>query len=109
MAFNPEEKQMIKEALSLYVQLASQQYPPQQVEGLAKVIRGIVTKLETVQVDGEEGAVKPAGISDEWYEAVCTTCEKLSFDGCGDPITSKFPGKCDPILKYERVKMLASK
>ncbi len=109
MAFSPDEKQMIKEALSLYVQLASQQYSPQQVEGVAKIIRGIVTKLDTVQVDGEEGAVKPAGISDEWYEAVCIACEKLSSSGCADSITSKFPGKCDPILKYERTKMLASR
>lgn len=109
MAFSPDEKQMIKEALSLYVQLASQQYGAQQVEGVAKVIRTIITKLDTVSVDGEEGAVKPSGISDEWYEAVCQACEKLSPSGCADPVTAKFPGKCDPILKFERTKMLASR
>jgi hypothetical protein len=29
--------------------------------------------------------------------------------GCEDKVTLKFPGKCDPILHYERAKIMANK
>jgi hypothetical protein len=29
--------------------------------------------------------------------------------GCEDKVTLKYPGKCDPILHYEREKFLAAK
>lgn len=104
MAFSPDEKQMIKEALSLYIQYAGQQVAPQQLEQLADVVRGIITKLDT-EASGNGDSLKPAGISDEWFESVCSTCEKLTPAGCDDPVTAKFPGKCDPILKYEMAKI----
>ena len=104
MQFNPDEKQMIKEALSLYIQYAGQQVAPTQLEQLAEIVRTIITKLDTEESeDGER--VKPAGISDEWFENVCSKCENLSPSGCSDPVTAKFPGKCDPILKFEMNKI----
>lgn len=107
MAFTPDEKQMIKESLSLYLQYAGQQVAPAQMEQLADVVRGIITKLDTTSTgDGE--SLKPAGISDEWFESVCSTCDRLTPTGCDDPVTAKFPGKCDPILKFEMAKIKAN-
>ena len=44
----------------------------------------------------------------EWYKNVCKTCDKLGPTGCLDKVTEKFPGKCDPILHYEREKQQKS-
>jgi hypothetical protein len=101
--FEENEKQMIKEALSLYIQYVGQQLPQNQIEQLADVIKGIYTKLDTEVA--QDGSTKPAGITDEWYESVCQNCDKLSNIGCEDPVTKKFPGKCDPILKFEMEKI----
>ncbi len=104
MAFTPDEKQMIKESLSLYIQYAGQQVAPAQMEQLTVVIKGIITKLDTVQ-SGDGETLKPADITDEWFNSVCATCEHLTPSGCDDPVTAKFPGKCDPILKFEMAKI----
>jgi hypothetical protein len=106
MALSNEEKGLIEEALSLYLQVASRQASPQQVQQLAAVAQGIVRKLDTV---GGKNGNKPNGISDEWYKNVCLSCDKLSPAGCTDKVTEKFPGKCDPILHYEREKLLKAK
>ncbi len=107
MSFDPDEKQILKEALSLYLQYASQQVAPAQLQQLGETVKGIMLKLDTVaSADGE--TLKPAGISDEWFEGVCASCEKLSPSGCEDPVTAKFPGKCDPILKFEMNKIRAA-
>jgi hypothetical protein len=116
MSLIPEEKGLIEEALSVYIQLAAQQYPQQQIQKIAMAAQGIINKLDHLGAaggggEGGEGkaANKPAGISDEWFEKVCQTCDKMGPGGCEDKVTLKYPGKCDPILHYERAKFLAEK
>lgn len=110
MALSHEEKSLIEEALSVYLQIVSRQLPPQQVQQLAAVAQGIVRKIDTIgSSGGGKNGNKPNGISDEWYKNVCLTCDKLSPSGCTDKVTEKFPGKCDPILHYEREKTLKEK
>ena len=107
MSLSPEEKGIIEEALQVYLQLVARQVPPQQAQQIAGVVQNIVLKLDTLGSSGKGG--KPAGITDEWYSKVCKSCDKLSPTGCTDKVTAKFPGKCDPILHYERDKLLKSK
>lgn len=108
MALTPEEKNIIEEALSIYLQLLSRQAPPAQVQQIAQIAQGIVKKLDSVGASKGQGS-KPDGITDEWFKNVCQNCDKLSASGCMDKVTEKYPGKCDPILHYERNKMLKSK
>ncbi len=107
-ALSNEEKSIVEEALSIYLQIISRQAPPAQVQQIAQIAQGIVKKLDSIGSSRKQGN-KPEGISDEWYKNVCDSCEKLSLDGCLDKVTEKFPGKCDPILHYERNKALKSK
>ena len=107
MSLAVEEKSLIQESLQLYLQAASRQMSPEQMEQLSTMAQNIMTKLETLGNSSEPGGNKPAGISDEWYDKVCTGCEMLTASGCTDKVTAKFPGKCDPILKHERAKMMA--
>jgi hypothetical protein len=102
MSLTNEEKGLVEEALQVYLQLVARQLPQQQVQQIAQVVQGIVGKLDSVgsSTAGAKGN-KPAGISDEWYKKVCQKCDKLSPSGCTDKVTVKYPGKCDPILKYE--------
>ena len=105
MSLTTEEKGLIEEALQVYIQLVARQLPKQQVQQIAQVAQGIVAKLDTVGAGGGGSkGNKPAGISDEWFKKVCQKCDKLSATGCTDKVTAKFPGKCDPILKYENEK-----
>jgi hypothetical protein len=105
MSLTNEEKSLVEEALQVYIQLVARQLPQQQVQQIAQVAQGVVAKLDSVGsgVGGAKGN-KPAGITDEWYKKVCQKCDKLSPSGCTDKVTAKFPGKCDPILKYENEK-----
>jgi hypothetical protein len=109
MALSNEEKSLIEEALSVYLQIVSRQLPPQQVQQVAAAAQGIIRKLDTLGSGGGKNGNKPNGISDEWYKNVCLSCDKLSPSGCTDKVTEKFPGKCDPILHYEREKILKEK
>jgi hypothetical protein len=106
MSLTNEEKTMVEEALQVYVQLVARQLPKQQVQQIAQVAQGIIGKLDSVGSGGGAGPMgnKPAGITDEWYKKVCQKCDKLSSTGCTDKVTAKFPGKCDPILKFENEK-----
>jgi hypothetical protein len=106
MSLTNEEKGLIEEALQVYVQLVARQLPKQQVQQIAQAIQGIVAKLDSVgSSSGDPRGNKPAaGITDEWYKKVCQKCDKLSPSGCTDKVTAKFPGKCDPILKFENEK-----
>jgi len=99
--FTNDEKQIMKEALTVYLQMVAQQ-APQAVEQLGEIAKSILLKADkaTSGDDGEKGN-KPHNISDEWYDNVCVNCESLDFSGCTDSVTAKYPGKCDPILKYE--------
>ena len=105
MPLSEDEKDLIAQSLQFYVQQASAQLPPQSVQQIMQIAKGIVAKLDTLDTGG---AVKtgepPAGISKEWFDNVCQNCPSLTPTGCSDKITAKFPGKCDPILKYERNK-----
>jgi hypothetical protein len=107
MALTTEEKALIEEALQVYLQLVARQLPQQQVQQIAQIAQGIVGKLDSVAAGGGGAGSKgnkPAGITDEWYKKVCQKCDKLSATGCTDKVTVKFPGKCDPILKFENEK-----
>lgn len=108
MELSNEEQQLIKESLGVYIQIASQQMPQSTVEAIAEKIRDIIEKLPHLgATPGDGPANKPAKISDEWFEKVCISCDKLTATGCSDNVTQKFPGKCDPILKYEMNKRLS--
>jgi hypothetical protein len=111
MALTNEEKGLIEEALAVYLQLVSQQLPKQQVQQVAMMAQGVINKLDNLGSGGggAGGGNKPAGISDEWFEKVCALCDKLTPTGCEDKVTLKFPGKCDPILHYERAKLSGGK
>ncbi|MGA2507143.1 MAG: hypothetical protein ABSF80_06685 [Chitinispirillaceae bacterium] len=109
MSLSSEEKGIIEEALGVYLQIVARQLPQQQVQQVAEIAQGIVRKLDSLSSGSGKNGNKPAGISDEWYKNVCLSCDKLSPDGCTDKVTEKFPGKCDPILHYEREKILKSK
>ncbi len=106
MSLTNEEKELIKEALSVYVQLVARQAPQEQVQQIAVVAQGLIKKIDTLGATGDKSSGKPPQISDEWFEQVCKSCDKLSNTGCLDKVTEKFPGKCDPILHYERRKSL---
>ncbi len=103
MALTSEEKTLINEALQIYLQIIARQLPPQQVQHFAKMAEGVVKKLDSLGNSPKSGN-KPAGITDEWFKNVCKKCDKLGPSGCLDKVTEKFPGKCDPILHYEREK-----
>jgi len=110
MALTNEEKGLVEEALAVYLQLVSQQLPKQQVQQVAMMAQGIINKLDNLGAGGGAGVSnKPAGISDEWFEKVCKSCDKMTPAGCEDKVTLKFPGKCDPILHYERAKAVGGK
>jgi hypothetical protein len=103
MSLSNEEKALVEEALQVYLQLVARQMKPAQVQQLAVMAQGIVAKLDSVGSAAKNGG-KPAGISDEWFKKVCQQCDNLTPSGCTDKVTAKFPGKCDPIIKYENVK-----
>jgi hypothetical protein len=93
--FSEQEKDLLGQALHTYLQLLSQQLSEAQVSQVVPV----------AEAGGPPAGGKPKGISEEHFQKVCQTCEQLAPDGsCLDKITAKFPGKCDPILLYERNK-----
>jgi hypothetical protein len=106
MGLSEEEKDLVAQSLQMYVQQAAQQLPPASVQQLLLIAKGIITKLDQIEVGGgkKKSNEPPVGISEDWFTNVCQTCSFLSPTGCTDKITAKFPGKCDPILKYERSK-----
>ena len=108
MSLTADEKTLVHEALQVYIQLATQQMGEQRAQGMAQMARDVILKLDNLGI-GETNGGKPIGISDEWFDNVCNTCDLLSPNGCEDKVTGKFPGKCDPILKFERQKFLAAR
>lgn len=108
MAFTDEEKDLVVQSLQFYLQQAGSQLPPQAAQQLMGMAREIVAKLDQPGAgDGPQTGEPPPGISPEWFGNVCKTCPSLTPGGCTDKITAKFPGKCDPILLYERNKSAA--
>jgi len=104
MALSNDEKMLVQEALNVYLQIMSQQMPPQHIQQLARIAENVIRKLDSAGGGNAKAGNKPAGITDEWYKNVCLKCDKLSPTGCSDKVTEKFPGKCDPILHYENKK-----
>ncbi len=105
MALSQDEKALVEEALQVYLQVVARQLPQAQVQQIVHIAQGIVGKLDSLGSGGGGGkGNKPDGITDEWFKKVCQKCDKLSPTGCTDKVTAKFPGKCDPILKYENEK-----
>lgn len=105
-----KEKDVIIQALQFYLQQASAQLPPAHLQPLVKLVQGIAAKIDTLDAaggapgaPGAKGPIPP-GITEEWFEECCTSCPNLVATGCADKVTAKFPGKCDPILRYERRK-----
>ncbi len=110
MALSREEKMLIEEALNVYLQVIARQMGPAQAQQLAGVAQGLLAKLDHLgSGGGGKSGNRPAGITDEWFKNVCSTCDKLSPTGCTDKVTEKFPGKCDPILHYEHQKLQKKK
>lgn len=111
MSFLPDEKELISRALQLYAQMIGQQYGPAEMQALIPVIKEIIQKVDQAgSASGSAAAGKPPhGITKEWFDSVCAHCEKAGgATGCQDPVTAKYPGKCDPILTWERAKLLKS-
>ncbi len=102
--FTEEEKKLVKEAVQVYAQMIGQQYGPTEMQGLIPVIKSIFSKMDSPDTGSTPTGSAPTGISDEWFQNVCRHCPKLNGSGCQDPVTAKWPGKCDPILTWERSK-----
>ena len=107
MAFSEDEKDLVVQSLQLYLQQAGSQLPPQTVQQIMGMAKSIVAKLDQPGGEAAKAGEPPPGISREWFDHVCVTCPQLTASGCADKITVKFPGKCDPILLYERGKTAA--
>lgn len=107
MSLLPDEKELISRSLQLYAQMIGQQYGPQEMQALIPVIKDILAKLDQAGAAGAAPGQPPVGITQEWFDVVCRTCPKLSGGSCTDPVTAKFPGKCDPILSWERRRPVA--
>lgn len=107
MSFLPDEKELISRALQLYAQMIGQQYGPAEMQAMIPVIKDILKKVEQGGGTAAPSGKPPHGVTQEWFDSVCATCEKAGGPtGCTDPVTAKFPGKCDPILRWERAKIL---
>lgn len=104
--FNEDEKGLLSEALGLYAQLVQQRAPREQAARVVELAQALLDKIETAEAGGGDSpSKKPRGISDEWFAKCCLACPQLAPGGrCLDKITEKFPGKCDPIILYERAK-----
>lgn len=107
--FSPDEKALVAEALKLYAQMIGSQYGQAEMQGIIPVIKDIMAKLDKAGAAAAPSGKAPFGISDDWFQNVCQNCPKLGPAGCDDPVTAKWPGKCDPILTWERQKMLAER
>jgi len=104
MSLTNEEKGIIAEALNVYGQMIARQVPQEQLAQISELLNGIMQKLENIG-SVQPGSNKPNGITDEWFENVCQSCPSLTPTGCKEKVTEKFPGKCDPILRYEQQKL----
>ena len=103
--FDQTEKALVSDALNVYLQVMQQQMPSKEIGKVVQVAKSVLEKMEQGGSQREGKGKGPGGISEEHFKNVCRTCPRLNPDGsCDDPITKKFPGKCDPIIKYERSK-----
>ena len=104
MTYNDNELRLLVDMGKIYTQVAASQLPEADVQKLAVAIGNLLDKItsdnSTEHADGTS-IPKPIGISDEWYNNVCVKCNNYKNGNCMDSVTSKYPGKCDPILHYE--------
>ena len=99
--FTDQEKKIAVDAFNVYMQVVNANAPAPQAKAIAGVAQSIIRKISNLETSEEPQ--KLPGISDDQFLNVCMSCD--SFKGaCTDPVAIKFPGKCDPILKYERDK-----
>jgi hypothetical protein len=105
MILNDEEKQIMINALRVYGQIAKQQMTP---DVYATVVVKVGSLSKKIKEDGTPIVdVCPPGLTEEQWTSVCKLlCDKFIDGKCTDPIAKKYPGKCDPILKFERQKTL---
>lgn len=109
MSLLPDEKELVSRALQLYAQMIGQQYGPAEMQALIPVIKDVLKKLDQVGAAPSDANKPPHGITQEWFDSVCATCPKAGGPtGCQDPVTAKFPGKCDPILTWERARIVSA-
>lgn len=99
MTFTDQQKLLIKEALRVYAQITKSRVREEQYVTILSDVKQIYDQLE-VELNQIE---KLVGINDEQFEKVCKICDKFK-NKCTDPIAIKFPGKCDPILHFEKNK-----
>lgn len=106
MAYTKHELNLLVDSFKCYVMMAAHELQPPQVELLTKQLGDLLDKIVSTQVNNTPNApVKPNGISDEYFESVCKSCNKFINNECTDAITMKYPGKCDPILHFESKKV----
>jgi hypothetical protein len=74
-----------------------QRLQPQQANEILPEIKKIFKEFEVDDVIEH----KPVGITDEQFENVCKNCDQFT-NKCSNIVAQKYPGKCDPILIYER-------
>ena len=100
-----EEKAFLQEAINIYLQMAQSRIPRDKLEKILQFAEGIMEKLDQADSGGGKGSTMPRGITEEWFKNCCVECDKLAAGGrCLDKITEKFPGKCDPVILYERAR-----
>jgi hypothetical protein len=100
MQLTTVQKQTAIEALKIYWQYVKSRLEPSQALPVIQDIKVIMKELETIEIVDVEDT-RPVGVTDEQFENVCKKCDQYDHK-CKDLVAMKFPGKCDPLLKYER-------
>jgi hypothetical protein len=107
MVFDEEEQQLLNVALRLYAQTAKRELP---TETYAKLVTKVSDINKKIKQCGPPSNVCPPGLTEEQFTKVCQLpCDQFVEGKCIDVVAKKYPGKCDPILRYERQKILLAK
>jgi len=102
MNFNENQIKLIKESLKVYWSFCKQKMGPMQSAPIIQEIKEVYKILDNQTISSEP--IKLKGLTDEQFENVCMKgCEHFE-NVCKDKVAQKFPGKCDPILRYENNK-----
>lgn len=97
MNLTDKQKRIILESIKVYSQLVKQRVQPQQANDILLEIKNIYKEFEA----DDKVEHKSVGVTDEQFENVCKNCDQFS-NKCNNVVAQKYPGKCDPILIYER-------
>lgn len=98
-----DEKKIIKESVKIYAQLVMQRSGAASSQTVLSKIKTLLEKIDADAAEDSYGKMK--GITNEQFDNVCRSCDKF-INNCTDAVAKKFPGKCDPILKYEHNKII---